>query len=691
LNELDSRIDFKNRNDLLLGWVSSLLKTYLFFLVVFISIRLFFTLYFGNSGLLLQHKWDVLQAFILGWKYDTLVLSYALIPVYITAFITSILGNVGLRNFFNFFLRIYVNIISLVLFLLLLSDMGFYSYFQDHINILFYGVIEDDTIALMGTIWKNYPVEYICIGVLLYFVFSLFILKRCLPRVPKKGSFMKPGAMKFTIINLIMFVLIAGGIRGGYSDIVIAPRYNDFSKIEFINQIAINGIVTLEKAIKLRRTHSSPGFNLAKQMGYEGQISKAFSDYLDLDVSYSKEKDYLQLISRRTNSNPLLEGSKPNVIVILMESFGAHWKKYNSMDFDFLGGLNKHFTQDYYFNNFISSGNGTIGSLMVLATNIPYRSGARFLSESRYMQLPLKSGAHIPYKENGYETSFYYGGKLGWRDIGKYFRYQNYHNVVGENGIRDELKLTGKIGSEWGVYDEHLFDSLFKKLESGKRSQFIMALSTTNHPPFEIPKNYNSPQLVIPSELATKIQREEDTFIKRFKAFEYTNQKLAEFIDKVKNSKLADNTIIAVTGDHNFWGFINYEKEETFLKHLVPFYVYVPKGLRPEVLPNLDKIGSHEDIMTSLYNLSLSNSEYISFGEDLFSPGAGYAINSNLYASEKGVIYKGADFEWSSMPLMQKTSSPQFLNDLRRHYQSTLTVADYFLRSTYSNTKSKKE
>ncbi len=37
-----------------------------------------------------------------------------------------------------------------------------------------------------------------------------------------------------------------------------------------------------------------------------------------------------------------------------------------------------------------------------LGTNIPHRPGARFLSESRFMQLPLKCASHIPYKAKGY-------------------------------------------------------------------------------------------------------------------------------------------------------------------------------------------------------------------------------------------------------------------------------------------------
>ena len=56
-----------------------------------------------------------------------------------------------------------------------------------------------------------------------------------------------------------------------------------------------------------------------------------------------------------------------------MESFGGHWIGYDQENFHFLASLKKHFEEDIYFPYFISADNGTIGSLMTLATNIPNR------------------------------------------------------------------------------------------------------------------------------------------------------------------------------------------------------------------------------------------------------------------------------------------------------------------------------
>ncbi len=104
--------------------------------------------------------------------------------------------------------------------------------------------------------------------------------------------------------------------------------------------------------------------------------------------------------------------------------------------------------------------------------------------------------------------------------------------------------------------------------------------------------------------------------MERFKAFEYANHSLSDFIGQVKTSELADHTVLSFTGDHNFWGFMSYGREEIFTKFTVPFYIYVPDSLRPEAAETA-RFGSHEDIFPTLYNLTLSDAPFIAFGENL--------------------------------------------------------------------------
>jgi len=677
----------QNRTNLLIEGVQRIVIFYLLFLFLMILFRCFFVFYFGENEIFNTYQSDLLYSFFMGWKYDSLILSYFIAPFFLLLIFISIFNKVFLFNVWQFCFFQYSKIVTILLVVILISDLAFFSYFQDHINILFFGTLEDDTFALIETVWKNYPVTSILLGFLVYYFGFTYILRKNFQKVLKSNIRFSASSLKYFTLLIISFVLLLGGLRGGYGKFVLAPKYSDFSRNSFINLIPINGVVALEKTIKLRQSRNSDDYNILNAMGYDNDIYAAFNDYIGIDTRPTQKEQLLSLIKRFTPENQFLEKNKPNVIVFLMESFGGSWLKYQSSDFDFMYGLEDHFKNDFYFPNFLSSDNGTIGSLMSLESNIPNRPGTRYLSESKYMRTPLTSSAHEPYKTRGYETSFLYGGKLAWRDIGNYFKHQGYHRLIGEAEIIDSLGLEGENGSEWGLYDEHLFNFVIQDLEKSKTPKFMLALSTSNHPPFEVPKNFEFKSLKIPAELESRITREKDLFQKRFQAFQYANAKLKEFIEKIKNSSLGENTIIAVTGDHNFWGFMNYKKSEGFLKHTVPFYLYIPKKYQIEKI-DMNRLGSHEDIFPTLYNLSLSNTEYISFGEDLFSKNQSFAINNDVSAGEEGVVIKGKCFKWDKIPLIEEEEDERCeFPLLLKRYRSTLSIADFYLNQMHSALK----
>lgn len=652
-----------------------LLKGYLFFIVFFLLIRLFFFFYFGGTHYLETHTGDILYSFYQGTRYDLIVISYLFLPILLLWLILNFIGIKALQLLYIFGLKFMFIAGALIFLVVEISDLSFYSFFQDHINILFYGLFEDDTSAVLESIWKDYPVGWMLIGVLLFIGGIVFASARLFQfsAVTEKLAW----KIKLPLIFVVL-ILFLGAIRGGYGVMVMSPKYSDFSEVEFINHVAQNGVIALETTYQLRESRLRAGFSLADEMGYRKRIQDAFSDYLGIDTSLTKEDELVNLLWRTTPENKILDNSQPNVIVVLMESFGGSWLQYHSDKFNLLGDLEQHFKQGYYFPNFLPADNGTIGSLMTLATNIPFRRGTRFLPESKYMYLPLETGAHIPYKRRGYETNFFYGGKLSWRNIGRYFKTQAYDVVEGENVIRKNIDSTKKVGNEWGLFDEYLFNYALEKLES-RTPQFIFILSTSNHPPYEVPENYDVRALEIPDELDRRINREKELFKERFNAYQYANQQLANFITKIKENH--PNTVIAVTGDHNFFGFVTYEKKEVFAKHMVPAFFHFPEKIFKGKV-DLEKVGSHEDIMTTLYNKTLSKTQYLTFGEDLFSTEDPVAINSEVRGSKKGIEYRGKYYAWDTKPFI-KTDPIETIPEVDIRYRSSVSVSDYYLKFVY--------
>ncbi|MGB0883023.1 MAG: LTA synthase family protein, partial [Vicingaceae bacterium] len=66
--------------------------------------------------------------------------------------------NQKLRSILISFSKIYSVIMLSLLVLILFIDQQFYTYFQTHLNILVYGFMEDDTSAVLASMWSDHPI-----------------------------------------------------------------------------------------------------------------------------------------------------------------------------------------------------------------------------------------------------------------------------------------------------------------------------------------------------------------------------------------------------------------------------------------------------------------------------------------------------------------------------------------------------
>jgi phosphoglycerol transferase MdoB-like AlkP superfamily enzyme len=250
------------------------------------------------------------------------------------------------------------------------------------------------------------------------------------------------------------------------------------------------------------------------------------------------------------------------------------------------------------------------------------------------------------------------------------------------------------LKNQWGVYDEFLFDHIYKKLstETG-RPKFIYAMSTSNHPPYSLPPTYTPLPLKVSGELEKQIVGNKELAKRRFMLYQYANQRLGELLTRIKESKYGGNTIIAVTGDHNFWNVFAYGTERYPDLYGVPFYLYVPDRLKPRH-GDTSVTGSHIDIMPTLYNLSLSSREYVGVGTNLFDKAAPHiGFNSDGFIfSEYGAIKRSPKdasdsfYAWQDYASKRLISTPENVNLEKglTYYKAALAVTDYYLKHAVS-------
>lgn len=673
-------------------WTKNLLCLFVLFAILMTLARTAFALYFGDVETLTSDLGILGSAMLLGLRYDLMPLAYIVaLPFLILNLAYIVPGKVTIKAA-RFLI---ISILSLGLVALIwvyVLDYAFYSYFQDHINVLFFGLFEDDTVAVVISAWKNYNVP-------LWFAvifFTHYVLYRFIKFLFSPFEFDLKVRTRFWHMPLILIlglVALAWCGRGNFGRLPLSIEDAHISSNDFVNKLPLNGAICLNRTIKIRKVFGKGNHNYLAQYKYN-TWKDAFADVRGTNPSAETLKASFKA---RVPRNPVVEKNPPHVVMVVMESFGSYWNERDGKNFNLLGALKGHFAQGMLFKNFLPAENGTIGSIVSVTTAQPIRPGARFLSESEYMATPLSSAGHLPFKKKGYTTHFVYGGKLGWRALGKFLAVQGFDKLWGADEMKESMpELTQipdhELGNEWGIFDEYLYAFIEDQLRTAVGPQFFLVLTTSNHPPFEYPTSYKPLPIELSQKTLEQLTVREDLARRRFEALQYSNQKMGEFLTRVRTSTLKDEAVVALTGDHSFWIKKGVGSDEEFRRYSVPFFISAPERLRPQNA-DLSRFGSHEDIFPTLYHLTLSDVDYVKLGENLLGEDS-IAVNSTgLVANKSGAFHHNSYWTWKtdgSLRLEPAKETPELLR-LKKHYQGLIGITDAYLREEKAGTSSAAE
>ncbi|QDF29542.1 LTA synthase family protein [Halarcobacter anaerophilus] len=659
-------------NTIIMSKVLNIFKKLIFahiiFLVLMSIFRLVFFIYYSPLNSLNGFYKDIAKAFFLGFRIDLTVIGYIQVLPTLFLIILYYIKKESLLNIFNKFLLYYIFICYFIVSLFLCTDFGFYSYFKEHINILLFGFFDDDTEALLVTFWQNYHIVLILALFFMYLSGLFFSVKKIFNIKDKSyNSFF--GLKISALIFFIIFILNFLAVRGTLGMYPLGKMIPNVSTNSFINKVSHNGFRAYTNALSAREKYLARKYDLLKVVGYDKNIAKAFEVYKS-----SKDINRDDLLKNITNRTEKKDDKQYNVVVIMVESFGMPILKYQSDDFNILGSLKKHFDEDTLFTNFISEGDGTISSLESLLLNIPHRPKSFAFSQSIYKQTPFTYTPAFLYDSAGYETTFVYGGDLTWRNLGNFVKYQGYKNVEGKINIYEHLNDKSKPKEDyfhpWGIYDQYLMKHILKKLEnSDNKKQFIVALTTNNHPPYNVPKDYKRNSLIFNEKIKKHITGDIDLAKQRFASYAYAVDQIGKFLDEFKKTKYKDNTIIAITADNNtIDGIMKYDNNQILNSKNIPLYFYIPKELKEKLNIDMKVAGSHKDIFPTLYNLTLKDKNYISIGTNLFDNSKKhYGFNGSLVINNKNIAKRFDNLNIKNEPMLE-------------YYKANLAITEYLIK-----------
>jgi len=599
-------------------------------LLIFGVSRFIMLFNFGNSSLLTGHSNELIRMFLRGLRFDLRIATIAHAPFLLLGLF--FLPWPSLAQSYIKKLHYVAAFLGLVAFVTAVCNYYYYATYDSYFDVFIFGLLEEDKKAVLQNMWDDYPIlRFIASTIFAGFIFGRAM--KWLWKVLDTRSW-KPWSKKTTAIFTVIFIsCYAISARGSVGTFPLRRSDAQVSNLKLINMVTPNAMMALDWAISDHRKDSR--YPIADDN--EGQ--KLFSKFLGHSIPKSEVS--LQQFTYRTPKNLYLEQHPPHVVFALMESLSNHLLIYDAPPRrDFLGAWRTYWQSDYTFTRFMPDGNGTMEALAHLLVSSPVQN----ISQSRAQRTPFESNLVRPYKLKGYRTIFITSGNGSWRNLSSFLKGLGFDEVVEQNDLVNRYS-GAKLGA-WGTFDEFTFRYAEERLEEADQKGeklFIMILSITNHPPYEVPSTFKQP----PHELDESIRQRLSAFPYNIDSviasFQYANDSIGRFIQRIEKKAIGDHTLIAATGDHNMRAIGYPDPKECVLKNSVPFFLHVPH-IYQQQLPGLvydpKRVGSHKDIMPTLYALSLSDTPYYRRGVNLLAKNVNspwyFAYNEEIGLTEEG-------------------------------------------------------
>lgn len=631
---------------------------------------------------------DLLQAFWIGLRFDAKVMAILMGPWLLVATLLLALPRVAIAAWRRLWLpwallcMVLVNLLSLV-------NHFFFSFYQGPINSLVFGLFEDDTQAVLDTVWSDYPL----LGLLVALVGMTGAQLAWMRRGGRREGRRAPrhlGWPRASLLVVATLVALIGLGRGSLGTFPLREMNMAVSANAFVNDLVPSGPEAFYLAWKERELANigdDPEAGLA-HYGFSSPLEAARA------LGWTEVDSAEEVLARLTQTTPrraVLEAAPPHVVVSLMESWGRRPLDFDDPEHNDLLGRLRPWLEDKadYFPHTLSSQNGTHPSLEGLLLDTPISP----LTQSRYGYRTFSTSVALPYRRAGYRTVFLTAGSVQWRNLDDSLRRQGFDRVLGASAIRE--RFPEATGGTWGLDDEWMFRTGAELLEEadarGEKVMLVM-LSITNHPPYHIPDDYRPAPLDV-SRLGEALAVSPELGTSILETYQYANDAMGGFLDRLESEGLLGHTLFAATGDHNTRSIIQYpDAHDLFDQFGVPLLVWLPPRYREGAVAQVEDWTSHRDIFPTLWAHSLSGAEVPWVGRDLYAPvEAPMALTFNSQDGGAGLMVSDAGsathlaqptfYAWQAGGALEATEAPSdALREQARRARARLALEDWRIR-----------
>lgn len=525
------------------GWLFVVILQYLFLLLVFFVFRQ--VLRSEMAAHQSSVPADLLsEAITGGWPFDIMTVSYLVILPVLAGFSSLFLK---IQRMLRWFFLLYFSLAGTIVWLACSADIPYYLFSGSRLNRSL--LMWTDTPGAMTAFVFSSPVYYSYLGLFLAGALAWILQVRWLVYKFMRREVESFGVRKKSLVIVITILLLLIGIRGGLRHRPIAIRDAFISNYPAVNLLPLNPLHSF--------FDSMTDVNL--DLLEEEEALRRAAGFLNA------EKDFSSPIARLQPGSDTL--AKPNIVLILMESFTAAltgWENDGHSSTPFLDSLAQHSVR---FTDLYTSGVHTSNGIYGVLYSMPSVPGEHPLSNLHVVNSELYGMPQV-LKEKGYSTSFFCTHHEEFDNMGFLLRKNGFDKFYSRKDYPDQPDE-----GPFGVSDESLYDLAFRKLKEEAASGqpfFASLLTISTHEPPVLPKR-------------TSFRSSSTKPLEQ--VFEYADWTLEGFIKKCSNEPWYNNTVFVIVADHGYNLESPYEMSLSY--HHSPGVFFAPGLFRPETISKL--------------------------------------------------------------------------------------------------------
>ncbi|MCR5394125.1 MAG: LTA synthase family protein [Bacteroidales bacterium] len=576
---------------------------YVLFVLLFVLGKFLFMCYYNDlfGDYSAADWWAVLWH---GLPHDLTCAGYLMALPFVVQLINIWLPGKWHRHFMRFWLRLCVALVLLDY----LSDLFLYGYWGFRLDSTALVYLFDNPVEALG----QAPVWVLCVSPVLLVGLWWLIQKPLCRFYPERtnGAQLRLPTVRTNVWRTVGAVLACGllfvAIRGGVTTSTMNVGRVYFSSEMPLNQAATNPFFSFFHSVAHQKK------DLSKQYRFMSD-EEAAAAYAELNTPSPVSADSLAgvevqtlspmtmdsaMLANDTLGNTLLRNQRPNIVLLILESFSGAACTGVCADADstILPNVNRMYREGVGFSNMFGNSFRTDRGCAAVLAAYPGQPTYSVMKDQRRSNNLSHLSKRL--KEEGYDLSFTYGGDVNFTNMRGFLAAGGFEQITGDT----DFPITDRL-SKWGVPDHVMFNHLYDEVVAADGNQpFLKAMLTlSSHEPFDVEYHHF-----------------DDPFVN---SLAYADSCIGSFIDRLKATPQWDNLLIIGVADHAFAYYPQGLQNHEVLRYRIPMFWTGGAVSQPRVI---DTYGSQTDLTaTLLQQMGIDHSDF-PFSKDMMDPTIGH-------------------------------------------------------------------